>query len=125
MRPRANDGVYNNIYRELTAQVMGAAKMMVTVVATQELQAGDVLWRFGAETAQDQPRRGSNNNQCIVVRVGSGRYLGIVAAHGIFFTCVLWFYSSFFIDTIVSCVRDDNVYCVTCILDKVIALACC
>ena len=51
---------------QLTVQVKGAAKMMVTVVATQELAAGDVLRRFGAETAQDEPRRGNN----IVVAVG-------------------------------------------------------
>ena len=43
--------------------------MMVTVVATQELGAGDVLRRFGAETVQDEPRRGNNNNRCLVVRL--------------------------------------------------------
>ena len=42
---------------------------MVTVVATQELEAGDVLRRFGAETEPDEPRRGKNNNRCIVVRL--------------------------------------------------------
>ena len=55
--------VYSNIYRELTVQVKGAAKMMVTVVATQELEAGDVLRRFKAEAAQHEPRRGKNNNR--------------------------------------------------------------
>ena len=59
--------VYSNIYRELTVQVKGAAKMMVTVVATQELEAGDVLRRFEAKAVQDEPRRGNNNNRCIVV----------------------------------------------------------
>ena len=39
--------------------------MMVTVVATQELEAGDVLWRFGAETAPDEPRLGNNNDRCM------------------------------------------------------------
>ena len=68
---------------------MGAAKMMVTVVSTQKLKAGDVLWRFGTETAQDEPRRGNSNNRCIVVRLGGDRCLEIVAAHGILFTCVL------------------------------------
>ena len=43
--------------------------MMVTVVATQDLEAGDVLRRFGAETAPDEPRRGNNNNRCTVVRL--------------------------------------------------------
>ena len=33
---------------------------MVTVVATQELQPGDVLLRFKEETAQEEPRRGNN-----------------------------------------------------------------
>ena len=42
---------------------------MVTVVATQALEAGDVLRRFGAETAQDDPLRGNNNNRSIVLRL--------------------------------------------------------
>ena len=54
--------VHGNIYREPSAQTKGAAKMMVTVVTTQELEAGAVLRRFGPETAQDEPRRGNNNN---------------------------------------------------------------
>ena len=62
----------SNIHRESTAQVKGAAKIMVTVVATQELKAGDELRRFKAESAQDEPRRGNNNNRYIVV--------GLVAA---------------------------------------------
>ena len=51
---------------ELTEQVKGAANMMVTVVATQELKAGDVLRRFGPETAQAETRRGNNNNGYVV-----------------------------------------------------------
>ena len=47
----------------------GAAKLMFTVVATQELEAGDVLWRFGAETAQDDPLRGNKYKRCIVLRL--------------------------------------------------------
>ena len=81
--------VYSNIHSELTAQVKGAAKIMVTVVTTQELEAGDVLRRFGAETAQDEPRRGNDNNRYVVVRLSGGRCLEIVAADGILFTCVL------------------------------------
>ena len=64
--------VKSNIYRELIAQVKGAAKLMVTVVATQDLEAGDVLRRFGAGTAliiDVQPRRGNNTNRCTVVRL--------------------------------------------------------
>ena len=59
--------VYSNIYRELTVQVKGAAKMMVTVVATQELEAGDVLRRFKAEAAKDEPHGGSFNNRYIYI----------------------------------------------------------
>ena len=74
MRARANDGLYNNIkrcvnarmmvvysniHRELTEQTEGSAKIMVTVVATRELEAGAVLRRFKAEAAQDEPRRGN------------------------------------------------------------------
>ena len=58
--------VYNNIYREPTVQVKGAAKMMVTVVATQELEAGDVLRRFKAEATHDEPPGGNNNNRCVL-----------------------------------------------------------
>ena len=53
---------YSKIYRELTAQVKGSAKIMVTVVATQGLEAGDLLRRFRPEAAQDEHRRGNNNN---------------------------------------------------------------
>ena len=38
---------------QLTAQVKGCAKIMVNVVATQELEPGDVLRRFKEEIAQD------------------------------------------------------------------------
>ena len=89
---RANDGCIATL--TLTAQVKGAAKTMVTVVATQELEAGDVLRRFGAGAAQHDPRRGNNNNQHSS-RSSGDRRLEIVAAHGILFTCVLWFPSFF------------------------------
>ena len=45
----------------------GAAKIMVTVVATQELKAGDVLRRFRAQAVQEEPRRGNDNDRCMVV----------------------------------------------------------
>ena len=54
--------VYSNIHRESTAQVKGSAKIMVTVVATQDLEPGDVLRRFKAEATQDAPRGGNDNN---------------------------------------------------------------
>ena len=41
--------VYSNIRMQSTAQVKGSAKKMVSVVATQELQAEDYLLRFKAE----------------------------------------------------------------------------
>ena len=45
-----------------TAQVKGSTKIIVTVLATQELKSGDMLWRFKAEAAQDEPRRGNNTD---------------------------------------------------------------
>ena len=44
---------------------------MVTVVATQELEAGDVLLRFKADAPQREPRRGNENNGYIVYTLGS------------------------------------------------------
>ena len=46
-------------------QVKGATKMMVTVVATQQLEAGDALRRFKAQAAQHEPHGGNNSNQYI------------------------------------------------------------
>ena len=76
--------VKSNIYRELTAQVKGAAKLMVTVVAIQDLEAGDVLRRFKAEAAQDEPRHGNDINRCIGT---------CISLRMIFFS--LWFFSIF------------------------------
>ena len=59
--------LYGNYNSGTTPQVKGSATMMVTVVTTQELKAGDVLRRVGPETAQDEPRRGNNDNGCIVM----------------------------------------------------------
>ena len=92
--------VYSNIHRELTAQVKDrattAANIMVTVVATQELEAGAVLRRFKAEASQDDPRRGNNNNRY------RNFLLGLVALgvwksplHMGFFSLVCWCFSSF------------------------------
>ena len=36
---------------------------MVAVVATRELAPGNVLRRFKAESAQDEPRRGNNDTR--------------------------------------------------------------
>ena len=46
-------------HRESTSQVKGAATNMVTVVATKELKAGDVLLRFKAKATQDEHLRGN------------------------------------------------------------------
>ena len=102
---------YSNIYRELTVQVKGAAKMMVTVVATQELEAGDVLRRFGPETAQDESRRGNNNHRLVVVGVGK-----LSPPMGFFLLGCCCFSSSFFIGGACVCVAcgDNDFYCVFC-----------
>ena len=59
---RANDDCVQQHHIESTVQVKGSANILVTVVTTQELEAGDELWRFKAESAQDDPRRGNINN---------------------------------------------------------------
>ena len=101
--------VYSNIYREATTQVKGAAKMMVTVVATQELEAGDVLRRFRAETAQDYPRSGNNNNRYVVVGLTAVGVCDTVhLCAGLFFF--------FFIGTRMC---DDDLYCFACDVYKV------
>ena len=71
--------VYSNIQTEFTAQVKGSAKMMVTVVTTKDLEAGDVLRRFKAKAAQDGPRRGNDYNRYI----SSCQCLEVAPAHGI------------------------------------------
>ena len=58
--------VHSNIHRESTTQAKGAAKtIIVVVVATQELKAGNLLRRFKAEAAPDEPGRGNNNDRYI------------------------------------------------------------
>ena len=47
---------FNNNRIEL--KVQGATNIMVTVVATQALEVGDVLRRFKAKAAYDEPRPG-------------------------------------------------------------------
>ena len=90
--------VFSNIHREPTAQAKGSAKIIVSVVATQDIGAGDMLRRLGPETAQDEPRQGNNNNRYIVSRPSSCRCSEVVATNGIFFTCVLCF--SFFLSLV-------------------------
>ena len=51
------------------------------MVASQELEAGDVLRRFKAEVSQDEPRRGNNTNRH--TRSTSARCLEIVTVYGI------------------------------------------
>ena len=98
---------------------------MVTVVATQELEAGDELRRFQAKAAQDEPRRGNNNNRYVVV-------VGLVAVgvwklslHMVFFLLVRCAFLLLFIGTRV---RDDDLRWVFCVmfsvLHNVTALAC-
>ena len=47
-----------------TAQVKGSTNIIVAVVATQDLEPGDVLWRFKEEAAPNESRRGNNTNRC-------------------------------------------------------------
>ena len=88
MCTRANDACVEQYSQTNNcAQVKGAAKLMVTVVATQELQAGEILLRrFKAEVARDKPRRGNSNNRYLL-----GRCLeNCVATHGILLTLVFF-----------------------------------
>ena len=64
------------------------------MVASQELEVGDVLRRFKTEVSQDEPRRGNNNNRH--TRSTSAQCLEIVTVCGIILTCVgvLFFFSS-------------------------------
>ena len=39
---------------------------MVTVIATRELAAGDVLRRFKADVTPDEPHGGNNNNRHVL-----------------------------------------------------------
>ena len=57
MRVRLASVISNANY---ITKVEGSTKVMVTVVATQELKPGDTLLRFKSETAQDEPRRGND-----------------------------------------------------------------
>ena len=67
MHTRANDACVEQYSQRINyTQVKGAAKIMVTVVATQELEPGDVLLRFEAEGTQDEPHRGNNNNRYVL-----------------------------------------------------------
>ena len=106
MRKRANDTCVEQYSQRINcAQVKGAVKTMVTVVTTQELEAGHVLRRFREETAQDYPRRGNNNNRYIVVGLAA---VGVCDAVHL---CVVLFFS-FFIGTRMC--DDDDLYCFSC-----------
>ena len=72
---------------------------MVTVVATQELEAGDVLRRFKAEAAQNEPRRGNNTNRYIVVGVVAVGVWKLSLHNGGFFSSVCCAFLIFFIGT--------------------------
>ena len=63
-------------YLACMAQVDGSTNILVIVVASQELEAGDVLRRFKAEVSQDEPHRGNNTNRH--TRATSARCLEIV-----------------------------------------------
>ena len=71
---------------QYTAQVNGSTKILITVVASQELEVGDMLRRFKAEISQDEPRRGNNANRH--TRSTSTRCLEILTVYGILLTCI-------------------------------------
>ena len=111
---------------QLNAQVKGSGKLLVTVVATQELEAGDVLRRFGAETAQDESLRGNNNNRCIVLRVVVVGVWKFSLPKEFFSLVCCVFFSSFFIGARVCVMVICTAFLVMfSILDKVTGLACC
>ena len=80
------------------------------MVATQELEPGDVLWRFKAEAAQDDPRRGNNNNRYVVVGLAA---VGVwkLSLHMGFFSLVCCAFLLFFIGTRMC---GDDLYCFSC-----------
>ena len=68
VRARANDAcTAQHSQRVVCAQIKSAAKIMVTVVATQALKPGDELRRFKAKAAHGAPRRGNDKNQCTAI----------------------------------------------------------
>ena len=95
------------------------------MVATQELEAGDVLRRFKAEVSQDEPRRGNNTNR----HTGStsARCLEIVTVYGILLTCVSFLFSAmvhvFVCLCVLVCGDISAMFCIF-IQDKVTAFAC-
>ena len=87
MRTRANDACVEQYSQRINcAQVKGSAKIMVTVVATQELKAEDFLLRFKAEASQDD----IHGSRSISAWPVFGNY-------GIFLTCMPCFSSIFFV----------------------------
>ena len=108
------------------AQDRGSSKILVTVVATQELKDGDVLRRFKADVSQDEPRRGNNTNRH--TRSTSAQCLEIMSVYGI----PLTFFGVFiFFDDTCVCVCVCVFVCavfpcdVLCFIqDKVTAFAC-
>ena len=100
---------------QLTVQAKGSAKVMVTVVATQELEPGDMLRRFKEEAAQDEPRRGNNIVVVGLVAVGvrklsmhMGLFSLVCCVFVCFRVCVLCVYL---------CDDDDDdadLYCFSC-----------
>ena len=90
------------------------------MVATQELEAGDVLRRFKAEVSQDEPRRGNRHT-----RSTSARCLELVTIHGNLLTCVGVFV---FFDATCACAYWCELFCLVMfyifVQHKVTAFAC-
>ena len=82
--------VHSNIHRESIAQVKGATKIMVTVVATKELKAGNLLRRFKAEAAQYDPRRGNDNDAACVWKLFRHAWDLLTLFYFLFFPTKAW-----------------------------------
>ena len=97
---------------------------MVTVVATQELKPGDWLRRFKEKAAQDEPRRGNDNNRLVVVSVGKlSPRMGCFSLLCCFF---LLLFSSVHVCALRVMIMIYTAFLVMfSILEKVTALACC
>ena len=87
-----------------TAQVKGSTKIIVTVVATQELEPGDVLRRFKA--AQDGPHGYSRSSSALCMRFSSlVLWCFFVAVEGVRVYALV---CSVFLSTLISCISEQR-----------------
>ena len=82
------------------------------MVASQELEAGDVLRRFNAEVSKAEPRRGNNTNR--YARSPSARCLEMVTVlwdSSYLRTCVYWVCTVFYCIILYFYARKGNGIC--------------